>query len=77
MICLSTKGPFEGLFFCVDLFRAGLNLLTNKLGQYPHRFGKALSRPVYEPDITVEGVLSEIERSYTYGPFLMGCRLRH
>jgi hypothetical protein len=32
---------------------------------------------MYEPDITMEGVLSEIERSYTYGPFLMDCCLRH
>ncbi|BBP70809.1 hypothetical protein PHLH6_28130 [Pseudomonas sp. Seg1] len=32
---------------------------------------------MYQSDITVKGMLSQIERSYTRGPFLMGFRLWH
>ncbi|CAI8899486.1 hypothetical protein EMIT0194P_310039 [Pseudomonas serbica] len=67
--------------FCVRvLLSVDLYLLTDKLGEYPHRLGKALARPVHEADITVEGVLSEIERSHTCGPagvILQGCLNHH
>jgi hypothetical protein len=32
---------------------------------------------MYQPDIPVKGVLSQIDRPYTCGPFLMGFCLRH
>ena len=32
---------------------------------------------MYQPDITVKGMLSQIESSYISWPFLMGVRLQH
>jgi len=59
------------------LFCYGGYLITYKLSQNPHRLGETLSRSMYQPDIPVKGVLSQIDRSYTCGPFLMGLCLWH
>ena len=56
---------------------AALNLLNDKLGQYPYRLGKTLPRPMDEADITMEGVLPQVQRTHPGRPILMGRRLRH
>jgi hypothetical protein len=43
---------------------AVLNLLTNKLGEYPHRLGEALPSPMNQADITMERMLPQIKDAH-------------
>lgn len=59
------------------LDQASLELVRDQVSQYPHRFGEALARTVYEPDITMKGVYAQIECSNTHRPLRISARLRH